>query len=195
MSGSAALHLSITSNESVGRTIVTKVRVGRVFKLRKDTLREDFAEFDSPLIERVDVPDGSLGEDTVLVQSHQSAERCRREPLGQDQVRRTISLENPVWYQPTGRAFSFHHVRGFAEGQGFGLGKNIRQQDVVMTSNWRQGAGESNEITGDQARALVNELVKRVLSVGPGFAPENGAGVIGDLLAVEGHMFSVALHG
>ena len=38
-------------------------------------LRELLAELDAPLVERVDVPDRALGEDAVLVERHQRAER------------------------------------------------------------------------------------------------------------------------
>lgn len=43
------------------------------FKFEDDALRQDFTEFDSPLIERVDVPNGSLSEDGVFVERDQFA--------------------------------------------------------------------------------------------------------------------------
>ena len=54
---------------------------------RNDPLRENLAEFDAPLIEAVDLPDGALREDAVLVQRHQLAESGRRQAVQQECVR------------------------------------------------------------------------------------------------------------
>ena len=43
--------------------------------------RELFAEFDAPLVERVDAPDDTLDKDLVLVEGDQLAERLRRQFL------------------------------------------------------------------------------------------------------------------
>jgi hypothetical protein len=47
--------------------------------LGDDRLRERLAQFDAPLVERVDVPDDALGEDAVLFQRGEAAEELRRE--------------------------------------------------------------------------------------------------------------------
>ena len=47
-----------------------------------DALGQHLAQFDAPLVERVDVPDDALREDAVLVKRDQLAERRRREPVG-----------------------------------------------------------------------------------------------------------------
>ena len=49
-----------------------------LFEFRDDALRQDFAELDAPLVERIDVPDDALGEHAVLVQRDQLAQRFRR---------------------------------------------------------------------------------------------------------------------
>ena len=41
----------------------------------------------------------------------------------------------------------------------------------------------------------MNQLIKRVLAVRARFAPEDRAGIVGHLLAVHGHVLSIALHG
>src|SRR4029453_15310385 len=49
-----------------------------------------------PLVEGVNIPDGTLGEDGVLVERHELAERCRCELLGEEGVRRAVALEQGV---------------------------------------------------------------------------------------------------
>ena len=72
------------------------------FQFRDDALGQHFAQLDAPLVERVDVPDRALGEDAVLVERDQLAERFRRQPVGQDRVRRTVALEDAVRHEPVG---------------------------------------------------------------------------------------------
>ena len=54
---------------------------------------------------------------------------------------------------------------------------------------------ERDEVGGDEAGALVDELVERVLPVGAGLAPEDLAGVGGDRAPVPAHRLAVGLHG
>ena len=85
--------------------------------------------------------------------------------------------------QPVRRAFGLYFFRSLAEGQGLALCENIRQQEIVMVTQGIQRFGESKKIAGDQARSLVDELVKGVLAVGTRFAPEDGPGGVVDALA------------
>src|SRR5207253_4364968 len=63
--------LAVTADQVVGRAIVRERRLGSAFKLRDDALCQDLAEFHAPLIERVDVPDNTLGKDRMFVESNQ----------------------------------------------------------------------------------------------------------------------------
>ena len=65
---------------------------------------EDLAEFHAPLVEAVDVPDGALGEDGVLVEGDELAEDCGGERVGEDDVGRAVALEDAVRDEPFGRA-------------------------------------------------------------------------------------------
>ena len=40
----------------------------------------------------------------------------------------------------------------------------------------------------------MNQLVERMLAVGSGFAPVDGAGLVGHFVSLDGYMFPVALH-
>ena len=52
-------------------------------KFRDNALSQHFAEFDSPLVERVNIPNHPLGENRVLVKGNQLAKIFRREALGE----------------------------------------------------------------------------------------------------------------
>lgn len=57
---------------------------GFAFKFRNDALRQHFAQFDSPLVERVNVPNGPLGKDIVLVKRDKLAERFGSQPVREE---------------------------------------------------------------------------------------------------------------
>ena len=60
-----------------------KVRIGVALQLGDNALREGLAEFHAPLVEGIDPPDGSLGEDAVLVERDQLTQRGRRQAIEQ----------------------------------------------------------------------------------------------------------------
>ena len=92
-------------------------------------------------------------------------------------------------------AFGFDFGQRFSEGEGLGLGKDIRHEKVLVAADGIKGFREGDEIAGDEAGALVDELVEAVLAVGAGFAPIHRAGVCINAGAIEFHVFAVALHG
>lgn len=66
-------------NQRIGRTVVCEVRFIRGFDFGRGLLGQRLAQFDSPLIKRVDIPDNPLCEDAVFVKRDQHAERIRRQ--------------------------------------------------------------------------------------------------------------------
>ena len=79
--------------------------------------------------------------------------------------------------------------------QRFGLRKAIGdQQFVVMPQIGFVPFCRHHEFTRDHPRALMDQLVKRMLPVGPGFAPDNRAGVDRQIASVHRHGLTVALH-
>src|SRR5438034_11759049 len=86
-------------------------------ELRNDPLGQHLAQLDSPLIERVDVPDDALGEHAVLVERDELSERLRRQQLGEDRVRGAIPLEDPMRDQTVRRALGLDLLTRLAEGQ------------------------------------------------------------------------------
>src|SRR5262249_8649427 len=53
---------------------------------------------------------------------------------------------------------------------------------------------ESDEIAWDQPRSLMDQLVKRMLTVGSRLPPIDGTGIVIDPLTIESHMFTIAFH-
>src|SRR5216683_5272782 len=97
--------------------------------------------------------------------------------------------------QPIRRAFGLNFGGSFAKRERFGLGKNIRQQYVVMTAQRGERVTKRNEITWDQPGPLVNQLIEGMLTVGSWFAPIDGTRIIVHDPPIQSHMFAVALHG
>src|SRR3546814_4373773 len=80
-----------------------------------------------------------------------------------------------------GRAFGAYFIRRLAEGERFALGDQVRhQQAMLITSRLiaaalnRQGVerlAEADEVARHDPRALVQQLVERMLAVGARLAP------------------------
>src|SRR6185312_14083749 len=95
-SGCSTLEVAVAPNECIGRAIVLQRWLLGCLEFRDDLLGQDLAQLDAPLIKRIDLPDGSLRKDAVLVERHQLAESLRSQPFSQYHVRRTIAFEGAV---------------------------------------------------------------------------------------------------
>ena len=100
-------------------------RLRIALEFRDNALRQRLAKLDTPLVERVNVPDSALGENAMLVKGHELAKRFRREPLDEDSIGRSVSLEDPVGNKPIRSAFGLDFFGGLAKRQGLGLGEDI----------------------------------------------------------------------
>ena len=70
----SSLHRPISADQRIRAAVVFEVRLPCGFEFGDDALGEDFAEFDAPLVEGVDLPEDALGEDAHLVEGD---EGCR----------------------------------------------------------------------------------------------------------------------
>src|SRR4030095_15256626 len=82
-----------------------------------------------------------------------------------------------------------------AEGERFRLSEDVGQEHVVVSAQRGHPLSEGDEVARDESRALVDQLIKRVLPVGPGLPPVDRSGVVVDVATLERHMLAVTLHG
>ena len=113
----------VTTYQCICGAVVGERRLADARKLRGGTLGEDFAQLDPPLVKRVNIPDDALGEHTVLVQRHESAQREGREPLGKHSACGSVALEDSVRDQGLRCTFGSDLVGRLTKGQRFGLGE------------------------------------------------------------------------
>lgn len=92
-----------------------KLRLTFTLKFRDDALRQHLAQFDTPLVERVNLPDNTLGEDTMLIEGNEFAEYFWREPIRKDYVRRPVTFKNPMRHKPVWCSFGLYLFRRLAE--------------------------------------------------------------------------------
>src|SRR3954447_16585880 len=71
----AATEAAVTTDQRVGGAVVAQPRLGAGLELGDDRLGQHLAQLHPPLVEGVDSPDRSLGEDAVLVEGDQRAQR------------------------------------------------------------------------------------------------------------------------
>src|SRR6266704_804110 len=170
-----------------------KLRLSGALEFGNNLVRQCFAEFYTPLVERVDVPDRALHEDFVLVQRDNFTQRFRRQAFREDSVGRTVTFTYAKW-DLEGRAAFCRDLPGrFSEGQRLRLRDHVGNQEVVVRLEWVQSLVEPDEVTGDQFGSLVDKLVESVLAVGPRVSPDNRTSLIVHLPAFQVDMLPVAL--
>src|SRR5262249_13758325 len=141
-----SLELAVATDQGVRRAVVVEPGLRVALELRDDALGQGLAELDAPLVEGVDLPDRALGEDAVLVEGDELAERPRRELLREDRFRRPVAREDPVRHEPVRRPLGPDRLRRPAEGQRLGLREDVREQHVVMSPEGVLRPGERDEV-------------------------------------------------
>src|SRR5689334_14560266 len=116
----------------------------------------------------------------MFVQGNKLAECLRSQAIDKDHVRRAISFEYPMGHKPFRRAFRFNLLRRLAERERLGLRKDVGEEHRVVATKRVERVSKCNEVAGDYPRSLMDQLVKRVLTVGTRFAPVNRPGLIVD---------------
>ena len=171
-------------------------------EFRKNLLRELLAEFHAPLVVAVDVPDNALDEDLVFVHGDEGAERFRRNVVHHDGVGRLVAFEHLVRGEECDFFFALAVLAEFFLGlgerlavhQGFGLGKEVGEQLLVVIANLVVAVGRGDEVARNHLGALVDQLVEGVLAVGARFAPEDRAGLVVHALGVAIDGLTVRFH-
>src|SRR6266550_3370155 len=97
-------------------------------------------------------------------------------------------------HQPLTRAFRPYFFCCLAESKRFSLREDIGQENIVMPAERRKCVTEGDKITRDKTRALVDQLIERMLPVRARFTPIDRTRIIVDLFATQSDVLAVALH-
>src|SRR5262245_24441742 len=100
-----------------------------------------------------------------------------------------------MWYQPVWGTFGLDFLGCLAEGQCLGLGKDVRQEDVMVPAQRIERLAKGDEVTRDESGTLVDQLVEGVLAIGARLAPVDGASLVVDRAAIARDVLAIALHG
>ena len=134
----------------------------------------------------------------MLVERDELTEHARREGRREDRGRRPVARERSGRHEGSGRTLGLDLFGGLAESERLGLREEVREeQSVHVAAIVLERVGrvdERDEVGRDQAGALVDQLVERVLAVRPRLAPEHLAGVGRDGCAIPAHGLAVGLH-
>src|SRR3569623_1594603 len=191
----------VVVDQTIGGRIVCRHRV-IALELGQDTFCELFSELHAPLIEGIDLPDDALHEDLVFVKRDERAQAAWRELLEHDRIAGSIARKHPVRQQPLARValqsgrdeLGAHLIRLLAAHQGLGLREEFRQQNTMVIADGVVRLDGREEVAGNEPRALMDELIERVLAVSAGLAPDHGTGVVIDYFDVTIDALAVALH-
>jgi hypothetical protein len=126
------LQLAVSPDQSVGRAGVLQQGFLCVLEFGNDSSRQDLAQLHALSVKRVNVPDDTPCENSVLIEPYQLAKNFGSELVGENSIRWPVTFEDPVRHQPIGCTLSLHLIRRLAEGKCFGLGENIGEKYIVM---------------------------------------------------------------
>lgn len=182
--------------ETAGRGIVITTGTGSL-QLLLDLLSKNLAQFNTPLVEGVNVPDCSFGEGNVFVVGNQSTQSRGCDLLGQNRGRRSVSKEGLVRHQVVWCTFGLDLLRSLADHQSLGLGKEVGSKHaLVLTAlNRIMRLHCHNEVGRDKLGALVEQLEETVLGIGGRLAKQDGAGGVLDVFSRASDRLAIALHG
>src|SRR5262249_2952989 len=71
---------AVAADQGISGAVVCERRLLNAFQLGDDVAGQHLAQLHAPLIEGVDVPDGALREDAVLIECHERADNAPRAP-------------------------------------------------------------------------------------------------------------------
>lgn len=155
-----------------------------------------FAELYAPLVKAVDAPNNALYEGFMFVHGNQAAHIARVDFVHEDKVGRTVPGEGFVRNQLFDTRFvhalclklGAYFVRRFAAHKGFGLGKDVCQQDFVVALQIAAFFKRGDEVNRCDVRTLVQQLEECVLAVDTGFTPNNRGSFVTDRFTVKGNL-------
>src|SRR5690606_9563331 len=138
----------------------------------------------------------------MLVKRDQRAQGIGGDLLDQERVAGTVSFKDFKRKQPLdlsgglSRPFQLlpRLFGGFSVHQRLALGEKVGKQFLVVVSGRIVAADRRDKVAGDQPGSLVNELEKRMLTVGAGLSPDYRPGLISHRIPIPSGLFPVAFH-
>ena len=130
----------------------------------------------------------------MLVERHQPAEGARRALAAEEEGGGAVAVHLLGHDERRGRALCAQFLRRLAERHDACLRDGVGEEHVVHAQRIDVRLREGDEVRGHDDGALVQHLEERVLAVGAGFAPDDGAGVPRSGRAVELHVLAVGFH-
>src|SRR3954470_22821357 len=112
------------------------------------------------MVEGINIPDHSLSEHTMLVESDELPKCFRRQLLGDNRIRGAIPCKRSVWHEPVRDALCPRLFRRLSESHRLRVREDICQEQFVMASLWIDRPRERNKVTGHQPCPLMHQLVK-----------------------------------
>src|SRR3974390_641873 len=145
--------------------IMPKFGLSTCFEFGDDALGQHLAKLYAPLIERVDLPDGALREDAVLVEGDQFSEGFRCQSVGKNRVGHAVAFEDSMRQEPLRRSLGTALLRNLTEGPRFSLREDICQKQVMMAAKFVEWVKKRYKVARNQPGSLMDQLVERMLPV------------------------------
>src|SRR5215831_15970883 len=97
---------------------MAEFRLSLILQFGYNALRQHFPEFNTPLVKGIDFPDDALSKDRMLIKRNQLAQRRRRQPVGEDRIRRPVALEDFMRRQSRRNSLGFDLPGSLTKSQG-----------------------------------------------------------------------------
>lgn len=162
-----------------------------------DLLCEALAKLNTPLVEGVNTPNGTLSEGQVLVVDDQSTKGTWSDLLCEDRGGWSVTEESLVWDKVLWSALSLKLIWSLTDHEGLGLGEIVgcKHDLVLVVVGWVMGLSSKDEVGWDELGTLVEQLVEGVLSVCGWLSEKNWSGGVVDHLSLTVDGLTVGLHG
>jgi len=168
-----------------------------MIQFRLNLLRQALAQFHAPLVKAIDVPYRALRERDMFVIGDQGTQCPGCDLLCEDGGGGSVTEESFVWDELGGCAFGGHFFGGLANHEGFGLGKEVGCEHfvVLVILDRVVTLSRHDEVCWNELRALVKQLIKRMLRIGSWLSEQDSTCRILDVFATSCYAFPIRLHG
>ncbi|KAH3666176.1 hypothetical protein OGAPHI_004365 [Ogataea philodendri] len=168
-----------------------------VVELVQNHLGKNLSELHTPLVERVDTPDGSLDKSHVLVVSNQRSKSGWSDQLRQNRGGWSVTREHLVGNKVALDSLGLDLLLRLSKHQRLGLGKEVGSKHplVQVTFDRVVGLGGQDEVGWNELGTLVHQLEEGMLGVGGWFSKHHDSGLVVDKLGVLCNRLTIGFHG